>query len=198
VDHYFSASPTSDREQIQVELKLSNGDQVEIISDRGVFSSTRIDPGTAVLLDAVPVPDPNSTVLDLGCGYGAIALWCAAAEPTCRVYAIDVNERARELCAANAEILGLNNISVHGPSDVASDQSFDRIYSNPPARIGKDELHEILLMWIRRLNQNGQAFLVVQKHLGSDSLAAWLDHEGFPTERIASKRAYRVLAVTKP
>jgi 16S rRNA (guanine1207-N2)-methyltransferase len=74
---------------------------------------------------------------------------------------------------------------------------FDRIVSNPPIRIGKTALHGLLLRWLPRLTPDGTAHLVVQKHLGSDSLARWLTEQGYPTTRLASRAGYRILKVRR-
>jgi 16S rRNA (guanine1207-N2)-methyltransferase len=192
MDHYFSGSPQSDYVDKTVALKLLNGNYVELKTASGVFSTDRVDPGTQILLNTAPPPKKNSHVLDLGCGYGPITIWCATAEPTCTVTAVDVNERALELCRANVEALGLTNVAFE-----PTGKSFDRIYSNPPARIGKEPLHKLLSEWLHELKTEGDAYLVVQRHLGSDSLSKWLAGQGHEVEKIASKRAYRVLRVSR-
>src|SRR5690606_17199309 len=91
--------------------------------------------------------------------------------PEATVWAVDVNARALELCAANAERLGLANVRCVRPDDVPVDLRLDALYSNPPIRIGKAALHELLASWLDRLRPGCEAHLVVQKHLGADSLA---------------------------
>src|SRR5262249_34971319 len=157
------------------------GRTLELATDAGVFSRARLDPGTAVLLEVVPPPPAAGDLLDLGCGYGPVALSMAVQAPGAVVWAVDVNERARGLCAANGR--------VSGPDDVPAGVRFARIASNPPVRVGKGALHELLGRWLGRLEAHGEAYLVVQKHLGSDSLQRWLIEQGWPTERIASRRA---------
>ncbi len=164
-------------------------------TDRGVFSHGRLDPGTAVLLRSAPDPPATGVGLDLGCGAGPIALTLALRAPGLRVWAVDVNERARELCAANAAGNGLANVTVAAPDEVPGDVRFDVIWSNPPIRIGKEALHDLLLTWLARLRREGSAVLVVQKHLGADSLHRWLADHGHPTTRVASAKGYRVLQI---
>ena len=160
-----------------------------------MFSADRLDPGTAILLRKAPLPGPDTTgdLLDLGCGYGPIALTLAVRCPRATVWAVDINERARELCAANAEAAGLTNVRVVAPEDVPEDVRFAAIWSNPPIRIGKQALHELLLQWLPRLADGGVALMVVQKNLGSDSLQRWLTEQGWPTERLTSRNAFRLL-----
>lgn len=174
----------------------TRGLSFDLTTDRSTFSPTRLDPGTALLLGAAPDPPDHGRFLDLGCGYGPIACALAQLAPGADVVAIDVNERARDLCAANAAALGLTNVSVCSPDD-ADDGTFDLIWTNPPIRVGKAALHEVLLRWLGRLAPTGAAVLVVNRHLGADSLQRWLSDEGFPAERLASKKGYRLLRASR-
>jgi 16S rRNA (guanine1207-N2)-methyltransferase len=167
---------------------------MHLTTDSGVFSGDHLDPGTAVLLRRAPGPPSSGTLLDIGCGYGVIACSLARRAPDATVVAVDVNARALELTRANAERLGLANVVVQQPDEVSPDLTFAAIYSNPPIHVGKPLLHALLLRWLPRLEPDGQAYLVVHRHLGSDSLQRWLDSIGFPCERLASVRGYRVLA----
>jgi 16S rRNA (guanine1207-N2)-methyltransferase len=171
--------------------------QLTLTTDRGVFGGGGIDPGTKYLLLDGPQPPPDTTghLLDLGCGYGPIALALTRRAPAATVWAVDVNERARALTAANAEAVGAANVRVAAPEDVPADVRFAGIWSNPPIRIGKPALHALLLTWLDRLEPDGHAWLVVHKHLGSDSLARWLGRIGFPAERLGSRAGYRILEV---
>lgn len=189
---YFAESPDARHREGAVEL-LIDGRAVQLRTDAGVFSADRLDPGTAVLLDTVPEPPPAGDLLDIGCGYGPIALTMACKAPDATVWAVDVNERARELTEANATAAGCHNIRVRHPDDVPPDIRFAAIWSNPPIRIGKEQLHELLTRWLQRLD--GAAYLVVQKHLGSDSLQRWLTENGWPCEKARSRKGFRVLRV---
>ncbi|MDN5857259.1 MAG: class I SAM-dependent methyltransferase [Pseudonocardia sp.] len=163
----------------------------------GVFARDGLDKGTAVLLDHAPPPPAAGNLLDLGCGYGPIALTLAVRSPLATVWAVDVNERALQLCAANAEAAGVPNVRVAAPEDVPDDVRFAAIWSNPPIRIGKQALHALLLRWLARLDDDGPALMVVQKNLGSDSLQRWLTDQGWPTERLTSRNAFRVLRTAR-
>ncbi|RZQ65543.1 class I SAM-dependent methyltransferase [Amycolatopsis suaedae] len=194
-EHYFSARPAAEPTAggtVTVEL---DDVRLRLRTDGGVFSHSRLDPGTRVLLEHAPLPKVRGDLLDLGCGYGPIALTYATRRKRYPVWAVDVNERALELVRANAETAGLGNVTACLPDEVPADVRFGTIYSNPPIRVGKRALHELLLRWLPRLRPDGVAYLVVQKHLGSDSLAAWLTGEGFPTSRLTSQRGYRLLEV---
>lgn len=193
--HYFDADPESASEPIEVTMALPDL-TVTLASDRGVFSGSALDVGTKVLLNEAPHPPSGAkTIVDIGCGYGPIAVTMAKRAPSASVLAVDVNARARALCATNAERLNLPNLRVIAPDEVAADLAVDRIYSNPPIRIGKAALHELLDGWLARLQPDGAAYLVVQKHLGADSLAKRYEDLGFVVTRISSRRSYRVLEI---
>ena len=192
--HYSDPAPTSASRPRAVHLKLPDV-ELDLVADAGVFSNRRIDAGTDVLLRAAPPPPADGDLLDLGAGYGAVALVLARRSPDATVWAVDVNRRALDLVRTNAEALSLSNVRVAAPDDVPDDVRFRAIYSNPPVKIGKDALHELLLRWLVRLEPAGRAYLVVKRSLGSDSLVEWLESEGYETSRLRSKRGYRILEV---
>jgi len=194
MSHYFDNSPSAPSHPETVAVLLP-GDAFEYTSDAGVFSHGHLDPGTKILLSDAPDPPSSGTFLDLGCGAGPIALSLARRSPEATVWAVDVNQRALELTRANAQRLGLRNVQVAEPDDVPTDVVFDLIWSNPPIKVGKDVLHHMLERWLNRLAPNGHAVLVVNKHLGSDSLARWLTTDGYQVERLGSRRGYRLLDV---
>ena len=196
-EHYFSASPAAPGPTRQIDVVL-RGTPVRVTTAPGVFSGDRLDPGTRVLLDAVPDPPAGGTLVDLGCGWGPITLALAAASPQARVVAVDVNERARELTARNAAALGLDNVVVAAPEEAVGlvDAGIAELWSNPPIRIGKAALHALLRTWLERLDSGGRAQLVVGKNLGADSLQRWIETElGLRTERLASSKGFRVLTL---
>lgn len=195
--HYFDEEPTTDSAPREVTLMLPDG-SLRLTTDRGVFGYDRIDQGTKLLLLKAPPPPDHGDLLDLGCGTGAIALTLARRAPHATVWAVDVNERARDLCRRNAEVNAIPNVRVAAPDEVPHEVRFAAIWSNPAIRIGKPALHEMLLRWLTRLVPGTAAVMVVHKHLGSDSLQSWLDRQGFPTTRLASSSGYRILESVGP
>lgn len=191
--HYFHTPGVPD-ERTEIDVRLVGRD-VRLVTSRGVFSAGGLDRGTEILLAAVPPPASDGHLLDIGCGYGPIALTMALCSPRAQVWAVDVNERALELTRANAERLALGNVRACLPDEVPDDVRFGTIWSNPPIRVGKQALHALLLHWLPRLDDGGEAYLVVQKHLGSDSLQRWLTEQGWDATRHASRKTYRVLRV---
>jgi 16S rRNA (guanine1207-N2)-methyltransferase len=195
-EHYFSADPATPAQSRQIDIDVA-GRRVRLESSTGVFSSGRLDLGTALLLRKAPLPGTGTTgtLLDLGCGYGPIAVTLALSAPNATIYATDVNRRALELTRANAASAGAGNVVVGEPTEIPDDVRFDQIWSNPPIRVGKTELHGLLEKWLPRLAPNGTAWLVVARNLGADSLQEWITAKGWPTHRHASGKGYRVLRV---
>lgn len=193
MSHYFeSPSGKLKSEKRFVPLHIGGRD-VQLATAVGVFSRSHVDSGTKVLLGAVPFSDVRGHLLDIGCGYGPISVTLATFAPEATVWAVDVNDRALELCQENAERLGLDNILVRRPEEVPDHIRFDFICSNPAIRIGKPQLHAMLSRWLDRLTQDGEAYLVVQRNLGSDSLQRWLIEQGWPTTRFMSQGGFRIL-----
>lgn len=191
---YFAEQPGVSSDTASIDVVL--GDVAfTMLTDRGVFSHGRLDPGTSLLLRQGPPLPASGHVADLGCGAGAIALTIACRAPGVTVWAIDVNERARALTATNAARNGIANVRVVAPEEVPTDVRFATIWSNPPIRIGKQALHDLLERWLARLEPSATAVLVVHKHLGADSLQRWLIERGHPTERLVSRGGYRLLEV---
>jgi 16S rRNA G1207 methylase RsmC len=198
-DHYFSQEPSSPLKPKTIQIPVA-GEIVDVTTASGTFSPAQLDFGTEVLIEQMDLAPISGNLLDLGCGWGPIALNLAKLRPNTKVWAVDVNTRSVELTQANARNLGISNINTVLPDQVPGDLRFSGIWSNPPIRIGKKELHELLLMWLPRLETGGEAYLVVQKNLGSDSLQKWLTEElatGFEVSRYTSIKTYRVLKIKK-
>ncbi len=194
-DHYFSADPSVAFQRAPVHAEVW-GHELDLVSGSGVFAQGRLDIGTSVLFRETEPPDlpAGGRLLDLGCGYGVIGLACALAAPAATVTGVDVNQRAVLLANENAAPLGIaDRYAASTPEQVDPSVTYDEIWSNPPIRIGKAALHDLLLTWLPRLAPGGRAVMVVGKNLGADSLQRWLGEQGYPTGRIASAKGFRVL-----
>ncbi|NCV09334.1 MAG: methyltransferase domain-containing protein [Actinobacteria bacterium] len=156
-EHFLGAQhlhiETWNRETTLVVYPLATG-------DRGVFNKGDLDWGTRVLIENAEVPR-GGVLLDLGCGSGAIAAALATLRPDATVWAVDVNERAVDVARRTMQLNGLTNVRVALADEVPHDLRFDGIWSNPPIRVGKDELHHLLSTWLARLAAAGTADLVV-------------------------------------
>ncbi len=193
--HYFTPTPRVPSHPAPVHLRLPDL-RLDLVTDRGVFAYGQVDRGTDLLLRTIPPPPPGD-LLDLGCGYGAIAVALARRAPASRVWAVDVNQRALALTRRNADAAGADNVVITEPAAVPDDVRFAAVYSNPPVRVGKAALHDLLGAWMRRLDAGGVLYLVVQRNLGSDSLGRWLESRGCAVERVRSRAGYRVLAAQR-
>jgi 16S rRNA (guanine1207-N2)-methyltransferase len=193
-EHYFSPRPGAPHRPGLVRVVLPDV-YLELATDAGVFSPGRLDPGTRLLLDSSPGPPSSGDLLDLGCGYGPIACVLAKRSPGATVWAVDVNERALELCARNAAAAGLSNVRCVLAGDPLVPPRLAGIWSNPPVRIGKPALHDLLSAWLGRLSDGGQAYLVAGRNLGADSLHRWLAEQGWKVRRRAARSGYRLLQV---
>jgi 16S rRNA G1207 methylase RsmC len=197
-EHYFSASPDSPSTLREITYQVADR-EFAVQAASGTFSASKLDPGTSILLSKFDEFPDSGNVLDLGCGWGPISLAIATFSPETTLWALDVNARSLELAAKNAEKLGLSNIKVVTAEQVPQDLKFDAIWSNPPIRIGKAALHELLRTWLPRLESGGRAMLVVQKQLGADSLLSWIQTE-FPeltASRFSTDKGFRVLEITR-
>lgn len=198
-DHYFTARPAALDERRPLDVTLA-GRTVQVQTAPGVFSHQQVDLGTRVLLREVPDPPRHGDLLDLGCGWGPLAISMALRAPEATVWAVDVNERALDLLRDTASRLGLSGVRAVLPDHVPDDVAFAAIWSNPPIRVGKAALHDLLDRWLPRLDNGGQAHLVVQRHLGADSLASWLADRlspGLAVDRLGSAKGFRVLRVAR-
>jgi 16S rRNA (guanine1207-N2)-methyltransferase len=202
-DHYFTAEPASAAERRQLRVHLA-GREVIVQTAPGIFCPDRVDIGTAVLLHEAPAPPLTGNLLDIGSGWGPIALTLGLLSPDASIWAVDVNQRALALARDNAKMLGINDFHAMTPGEVPANIRFDAIWSNPPIRVGKPALHDLLMKWLPRLTPGGTAYLVVQKNLGSDSLQRWLTTElevrepgAFAAGRHATARGFRLLSVRR-
>lgn len=198
--HYFNETPEGEFKPKQIRVSLA-GRELIVTTAGSVFSPDHLDQGTAVLLDQLSELPSTGTFIDVGCGWGPIAIALALSAPEAKIFAVDVNERSLELTRLNLEGLGISNVTVCRPEEVPEEILFDQVWSNPPIRVGKAVLHDILTKWLNRLSSPGWAYLVVQKNLGADSLHTWLSEEfkgSFETKRIEKSKGFRILRVNRP
>ncbi len=202
-DHYFSESPQGELRPRRIEVTLA-GSPRTVETAGGVFSSEHLDRGTEILLRFLehdrraqgPMAEP---ILDLGCGWGPLALSAALNNPDAEVWAVDINARARELTRRNAAALQLDRVRAAAPEEVPAEVGFGAIHSNPPIRVGKEVLHAMLSQWLPRLLVGGSAHLVVAKHLGAESLQRWIGDTfpNFEVWRAGRDKGFHVITAVR-
>ncbi len=171
-DHYFSETPES-AHRPNVCQTVFKGHTLTFETDAGVFSRDGLDKGTALLLQALP--DLSGSVLDLGCGWGAVGISAAKAYPNIRVTMVDINNRAVELSRKNAQ---RNSVSVKvEQSDgfsVLGEEKFSYILTNPPIRAGKQVIYDLFQKSAGHLLPGGSLYLVIRKQQGAPSAMTFL------------------------
>ncbi len=207
-EHYFAAEPDVPERRLEIEATIWDR-PYRFVTATGTFSHQGLDPATAVLFREVPPPTGPGRFCDLGCGWGPIAVALAdrlsrpnaagrsdgTGQPI-EVDAVDVNNRALRLCTENAARAGVGDrVRAIRPEQADPQVRYAELWSNPPIRIGKPALHQLLLDWLPRLADDGLARLVVGRNLGADSLQSWLNDQGYHCERTASAKGFRVLTV---
>lgn len=200
-DHYFTDSPAATDDELRLLRVHARARDLQMWVSDNVFSSSRLDPGTAQLLRALPEMPKSGTFLDLGCGWGPIAVSLALESPAASVWAVDVNPRALQLTETNAQMNGAGNVRCEEEGfayshAVEHSVRFDRIVSNPPVRIGKKAVRELLSKWLKLLAPGGEAWLVMSKNLGGDPLITWLGEQGYTAVKVASRKGFRIIKAT--
>lgn len=164
--HYFiNEDLKSEIKKFEMEI---NNQKFVFNTDNGVFSKGELDYGSYLLIKNV-LPIVNGKVLDLGCGYGPIG--CIVNKITnSEVLMIDVNKRAVHLANMNIKENKLSNINAivnDGLNNI--DDKFDYIVTNPPIRVGKEILYNLIYSCKERLEKNGEIYLVIRKQQGANS-----------------------------
>ena len=193
-DHYFSENPSalSDKRSMEITFR---GYTLRFDTDAGVFSKGRLDPGTELLLSALP-SDFDGRALDLGCGWGAIGAFMARMWPRAEIILTDINERATELARANIEKNRLRADVLRGDGLFHIPGQFDLIATNPPIRAGKAVMYRLFDEGIEKLRDGGALYVVIRKRQGADSAKRFLADRMAKVETVARGGGFHVLKAT--
>jgi len=192
MEHYFTNNENLKSEEQKIKVKINNID-FTFITDNGVFSKKGLDFGTRTLLESISQLHGN--VLDFGCGYGPIGIYIKKTND-CNVDMIDINKRSINLAKKNA-ILNKVDVNIF-ESDIYSNvtKKYNFIITNPPIRIGKEKLYEILFDASKYLEKNGELWLVINKNQGAKSLFKDLSLK-YETSIITKNKGFYIIKATK-
>ncbi|MGJ4850124.1 class I SAM-dependent methyltransferase [Bacillota bacterium Meth-B3] len=194
-DHYFTPNPSA-RSDERLHSYQALGRTFDAYTDAGVFSKQGLDEGSALLLESLP--KFTGRVLDLGCGWGAMGMALAAANPLARFILSDVNERAVALCRKNLLANGIANAeAVVSDGLERVEGAFDAIVTNPPIRAGKHLIYRLFEEAYGRLNPGGALYIVIRKQQGAPSAGKFLERLSGDVQRIARGKGYWVLRCGK-
>ncbi len=197
---YFDNIEGMEHQDINVEFDLL-GEHYLFKSDKGVFSKTKLDFGTELLLKTILTSDVNlgKKILDLGCGAGPIGLILAHLDPERQVTLADVNDRALELTKRNASLLGVSKQVeiVHSDVYLNLHSTYDSIISNPPIRAGKRVTYRIYDEASAHLNDNGSLIIVIRKEQGALSAKEHLETIFESVNVLARKKGYYIIQSIK-
>lgn len=197
-EHYFTPTPESPSEPMVIHAHV-DGRDARFLTDHGVFSWRRLDRGTKLLAESVH-PGPHETVLDLGCGYGALGV-LAAAHTDAPVFFTDINSRAVGLALANARAQGIVDRSILCCCDAASalpDGTVDLVLLNSPVHAGRAVETRMIRDAGRVLRTGGRLALVARTQQGAKSLGKVMAQWIAPPETVARGSGFRVLVSVKP
>ena len=164
------------KSNIEIKKVIINNKNFEFATDNGVFSKKGLDFGTRSLLETINIDEITGNVLDFGCGYGPIGIYIASAT-NANVHMIDINRRSLELARRNVNLNHVNVQIYESNLYENVNETFDFIISNPPIRVGKQILYQILFETKKHLRKNGKLIIVVNKNQGAKSLMKDLEKE---------------------
>ena len=187
---YYTREPASESRPVSCAFEY-RGHALRFTTDAGVFSRGELDPGSRLLLDALPVL--RGDVLDLGCGWGPVGIAVAAANPEARVTLVDVNLRALRLSEENARQNQVRVTCLESDGFGALSGSFDAVITNPPIRAGKQVIYGMFADARKHLRPGGSLYLVIRKQQGAESCLRYLQTLFPRVEKLRRSAGYWVL-----
>ena len=192
--HYFEYDKNLKSEEKEKNVEV-NGTKLKLITDNGVFSKKGLDFGTRTLLETIDISKINGDVLDFGCGYGPIGIYIKKNTDS-RVTMVDINKRSVELAIKNAKLNDVDVNVILSNLYEKIDKKFNYIISNPPIRVGKKVLYEILFGAKDYLKENGQLWIVINKDQGAKSVAKDLERE-YKVDIVNKNKGFYIICASK-
>ena len=194
-DHYYTAAPSSEHEERSFRAVFA-GRVLAFDTDAGVFSKQHVDPGSELLCKSLPA-SLSGSVLDMGCGWGAMTIMTLAKCPNVEVTMADVNERALGLAVSNVEKNHMQARAVLSDGFEKIEGKFDAVITNPPIRAGKSVIYKMFEDAKAHLNEGGSLFLVIRKQQGAPSALKFLKELYGKAEVIERDGGYWIIECTK-
>ncbi len=191
--HYFTNDEELKSKEMTHQVMIRNID-LSFITDHGVFSKKGLDFGTRTLLESIPMDTIHGKVLDFGCGYGPIGIFLKKYNQDLDIHMIDINKRSLNLALKNAI---LNDVVVNiYESDMYQNvsETFDYIVTNPPIRVGKKILYEILKTAKEHLKKGGAIYFVIHKDQGAKSVMKDMENE-YEVSLVAKNKGFYVICL---
>jgi 16S rRNA (guanine1207-N2)-methyltransferase len=196
-EHYFAAAPKSPAKLGVIRTTL-RGRSFEFLTAASVFSKKKVDLGTRLLIETMVVPE-TGTVLDVGCGYGAVGIAAAASNPRLHVVMTDVNERAVRLARQNIQKNNVHNAEVRSGYlyEPVKESSFNCILSNPPVSAGMETVKAIITQALTVMKGNASFQMVIRSKIGAKTMPHIFTQTFGSCQVLARKSGYRVLMAKK-
>jgi 16S rRNA (guanine1207-N2)-methyltransferase len=196
-EHYYTEAPKSPVKLGIIHTRL-RGRSFEFLTASSVFSKKQVDLGTRLLIEAMKLPEIG-TVLDVGCGYGAVGITAAALNPRLRVVMTDVNERAVRLARQNARKNKVSNTEVRYGClyEPVADSTFNCVLSNPPVSAGMTTVKALITKAPTVMAENASFQMVIRSKIGAKTLPHIFTETFGNYQVLARKSGYRVLMAEK-
>lgn len=196
MSHYFKNDENLIDQYQDFDVKIKNIG-IKLRTNSGVFSRSKLDLGTKILLEAIEINKDAKTVIDMGCGYGPIGIYLAKKYPDKKIYMYDINERAVELSKTNASLNKVDVFVYHSDLFEAVNFKADVIVTNPPIRTGKKNVYKLYDEAYNALNDAGTFYLVVGKKQGAESTFNKIKELFSNCEIVEKKKGYTVFKAIK-
>ncbi len=194
-DHYYTDRPGSVSEVREIRYNSPVG-ELTFRTDHGVFSGSRVDYGSDLLIETVYNEEEGpAALLDIGCGYGPIGVTLGKAWPECKIAMVDVNHRAMELARDNAALSGVSAV-VTEVTEIP-ELPYEVVVTNPPIRAGKETVYGIFAQAFDHLVSGGRLYVVIQKKQGAASAVKELERLFGNCETVERGAGFHILRSCK-
>lgn len=197
-DHYYSRQQNVESNPVFIEAYIK-GHHYNFKTDTGVFSKSKIDFGSKLLIENILIPNLPGPILDVGCGYGPIGITIARENSTRTIHMIDINERALSLATENAALNDVTNVKIYESDRLTkvTEKEFAAIITNPPIRAGKTIVFDIYRQAYDLLVNDGELWVVIQKKQGAQSTLKFLKEKYNEVEVVKKAKGYFIIVARK-